>query len=247
MQPHALTSAPPRSAATWLGFAAGLIATPLLALGFAHLVTAWYGGDEAGSEHALAVTSTRALTEALDRYRTRHQRMPDTRIGLAALVPDFLDQLPSDPWGRAFVYEMSGETAWADVLSYGADGAPGGVGSAADVSGRFGRLGPRPPALVDALGRLALLLCPIAALMAARRWRWGIGLLAGMAALWAVLLLASLGMPPHNLRNAYMPLIVGMACLTASVALLRQARGAPALACGAAVAASLLLGHLITG
>ena len=59
--------------------------------------------------------------------------------------------MPRDPWGNPYVYEPSGAD-WADVLSYGADGQPGGKGAGADISGRFGRLG-STPARLPALAR----------------------------------------------------------------------------------------------
>ena len=41
--------------------------------------------------------------------------------------------VPLDPWGGAYVYRMPGERGAYDLLSLGADRAPGGTGEGADV------------------------------------------------------------------------------------------------------------------
>lgn len=38
-----------------------------------------------------------------------------------------------DPWGNAFVYRVPGERGPFDLISYGADGRPGGEGNARDL------------------------------------------------------------------------------------------------------------------
>jgi len=234
------------SPSTWLGFAAGLLATPLLMIGFARAVTAFYGGVDPSIEHSVALRTTQDLTEALDRYRSRFRRLPDAHEGLAALSPTYLQRLPLDPWGNPFVYAPSDGTLWADVLSYGADGQPGGNGVAADVSGRFGRLGSRPPSYLNALSRLMLGFIPVIGLFAAGRWPAGTGFLAGTGVFWAGLLLATLGIALRGSAAAVIPLVVGMACMTGSVATLRGTRGAIPVTCAAILAASLLLERLIT-
>ena len=43
-------------------------------------------------------------------------------------------QLLKDPWGRDYQYESPGRHGDFDILSYGADGQPGGEGTDADVT-----------------------------------------------------------------------------------------------------------------
>lgn len=43
-------------------------------------------------------------------------------------------QLLKDPWGRNYQYESPGRHGDFDILSYGADGQPGGEGTDADVT-----------------------------------------------------------------------------------------------------------------
>ena len=45
----------------------------------------------------------------------------------------YLERLPKDPWGNAYVYLNPGVRAEIDVMSTGADGTSGGTGNDADV------------------------------------------------------------------------------------------------------------------
>ncbi len=81
---------------------------------------------------------------ALDTYRLDVGRYPTTEEGLDALrhKPEGVDNwdgpylpkdVPKDPWGRPYIYRSPGEHGPYDILSYGADGQPGGEGEDADV------------------------------------------------------------------------------------------------------------------
>ncbi len=92
-----------------------------------------------------ARTDVNNLMQALKLYRLDNQRYPSAEQGLQALVqrpgqppvPDnwktYLDKLPNDPWGHPYVYLNPGMKGEIDVMSYGADGQPGGEGKNADV------------------------------------------------------------------------------------------------------------------
>ena len=87
------------------------------------------------------------ISQALKLYRLDNQRYPSGEQGLSALVakPEiaplppnwkpggYLERLPRDPWGNAYVYINPGLHAEIDVLSLGADGKPGGAGLDADI------------------------------------------------------------------------------------------------------------------
>jgi len=89
------------------------------------------------------------LGAALDAYRLDTGRYPATDEGLGALWqapvqeprpaawrgPYLRKDVPLDPWGRPYLYKSPGEQnpAGYDLVSYGADGQPGGEGEAADV------------------------------------------------------------------------------------------------------------------
>lgn len=89
-----------------------------------------------------------SLSAALKMYRLDNRTYPSTAQGLMALVerpttspqpanwhPEgYLDTLPMDPWGNPYVFLMPGETGPFDLISLGADGAPGGEGYDADIA-----------------------------------------------------------------------------------------------------------------
>lgn len=60
-------------------------------------------------------------------YRSHHHELPPD---LGAVFR--FDPLPTDPWGNAFAYETGGARGF-DILSYAADGAPGGTGPDEDL------------------------------------------------------------------------------------------------------------------
>jgi general secretion pathway protein G len=92
-----------------------------------------------------AKTDVTNLMQALKLYRLDNQRYPSADQGLQALlvkpttepIPNnwktYLDQLPKDPWGQPYVYLNPGIKGEVDVMSYGADGQPGGEGRNADL------------------------------------------------------------------------------------------------------------------
>lgn len=58
--------------------------------------------------------------------------IPDMGIGLSALVEArMITELPTDPWGTVYHYEIIGGRG--RIISFGADGKPGGEGEARDV------------------------------------------------------------------------------------------------------------------
>ena len=94
---------------------------------------------------AVAETDMRTVAGALQLYRLDNGRYPSTAQGLAALAerpvsppmprtwPDggYLTEVPVDPWGTPYVYRAEASTF--DLVSLGADAAPGGEGVAADI------------------------------------------------------------------------------------------------------------------
>ncbi len=92
-----------------------------------------------------ARTDVNNLMQALKLYRLDNQRYPSAEQGLGALVVKpttepmpsnwkaYVDKLPNDPWNRPYQYLNPGIHGEVDVLSFGADGQPGGEGKDADV------------------------------------------------------------------------------------------------------------------
>ena len=90
-----------------------------------------------------------ALGSALDAYRLHMGGYPSSDEGLAALMqapqnelnsrwrgPYMRKEIPLDPWGNPYVYVSPGEVnpGGYDLVSFGADGQPGGEGENADVT-----------------------------------------------------------------------------------------------------------------
>ncbi len=81
------------------------------------------------------------LSAALDMYRLDLGNYPKE---LSALVESngsnwngpYLKKkkLPKDPWGNDYVYRFPGEHGDFDIVSYGADGQPGGEGDNRDIT-----------------------------------------------------------------------------------------------------------------
>ena len=94
---------------------------------------------------AAAKTDVNNLMQALKLYKLDNQRYPTGEQGLQALLAKpttgpipvnwkpYVDKLPADPWGRAYQYLNPGVKGEIDILSFGADGQPGGEGKNADI------------------------------------------------------------------------------------------------------------------
>jgi general secretion pathway protein G len=88
-----------------------------------------------------------AVNQALKLYRLDNTFYPSTEQGLNSLVQrpttqpipanwkqgGYLDRVPKDPWGREYQFLNPGVRGEIDVFSLGADGAPGGEGTNADI------------------------------------------------------------------------------------------------------------------
>jgi general secretion pathway protein G len=84
----------------------------------------------------------KALENALELYKLDSGRYPNTQEGVKALVTKTESHdsyikggsVPKDPWGKEYVYLSPGSHGDFDILSYGADGEPGGAGTNADIT-----------------------------------------------------------------------------------------------------------------
>ena len=100
-------------------------------------------------EEKAKLKATRAQIEllgtALDTFRLDIGRYPTTEEGLQALrqKPATLDrwdgpyikkELPEDPWGKPYVYKSPSDHGPYDIISYAADGVPGGEGDNRDIT-----------------------------------------------------------------------------------------------------------------
>ena len=97
------------------------------------------------AKQKVAQAQIQMLSTALDLFHLDVGRYPTEEEGLKALVqrPENLPQwsgpylekgVPKDPWGRDYIYKFPGEHGTYDLVSLGADGAPGGEGESADIT-----------------------------------------------------------------------------------------------------------------
>jgi len=97
----------------------------------------------------VARTDLRTISSALKIYRLDNGDYPSTEQGLAALVhrptsapvpanwspQGYLEQVPTDPWGRAYAYQSpAANGSGFQITSLGKDGKPGGDGVDQDLT-----------------------------------------------------------------------------------------------------------------
>ena len=91
-----------------------------------------------------------ALETSLKLYKLDNSNYPTTEQGILALIekpstePAPMNwkekgylakaRIPKDPWGREYLYLCPGVHDDYDIISYGADGAPGGDGKNKDIN-----------------------------------------------------------------------------------------------------------------
>ena len=85
-----------------------------------------------------------SLTTALDAMALDTGRYPNAQEGLRSLLDapsgmdmwdgPYLKKMPKDPWNHDYVYRGPQGSQDYEILSYGADGAPGGEGDNSDIS-----------------------------------------------------------------------------------------------------------------
>lgn len=120
-----------------------LVVMVILGLLAALVVPRYVAKEKKGKVQAARV-QIELLGQALDQFRLDTGRYPTTAEGLNALVtnpgipgwdgPYLKKGVPLDPWGRPYIYISPGQHGDYDLLSYGADGAPGGEGENQDIT-----------------------------------------------------------------------------------------------------------------
>lgn len=83
------------------------------------------------------------LGSTLESYKLEFSRLPAT---LQELIPKFLNEMPRDAWNRDFIYQRDPQALKGyRLMSYGADGNPGGLEENADLSNQDAQRPPTPP------------------------------------------------------------------------------------------------------
>ena len=121
-----------------------LVVVTIIAL-FAAVVAPKMFGQADKAKVAAARTQIENFGTALGAYKLDTSQFPNSEQGLQALRlkpqdlnqwqgPYFQKDVPMDPWGHAYIYKYPGEHGdEPDIMSYGADGQPGGEGINADI------------------------------------------------------------------------------------------------------------------
>lgn len=102
-------------------------------------------GQLGGAKSKTAALQISDIDKALELFKLDVGRFPTNDEGLEAMIKrpgaangwagPYLKggAVPSDPWSRPYKYANPGANGGIDILSFGADGAPGGDGENADV------------------------------------------------------------------------------------------------------------------
>ena len=101
-------------------------------------------GQLGGAKAKTAAVQISDLEKTLELFKLDVGRYPTAEEGLAALVnkppgaaswtgPYLKGGVPLDPWSHPYVYKPGAGGGSFDLLSLGADGAPGGEGENADI------------------------------------------------------------------------------------------------------------------
>jgi general secretion pathway protein G len=95
-------------------------------------------------KQAAAKAQIELLGQALDQYRLDTGTYPTSQEGLNALManpgqekwdgPYLKKNVPADPWGNPYNYQIPGTHSEYDLFSYGRDNKPGGEGEDKDVN-----------------------------------------------------------------------------------------------------------------
>jgi general secretion pathway protein G len=121
-----------------------LVVVTIIALFAAYVgMRLWPQADKARVTAAKAQIGS--FMSALDTYKMDVGAFPSTEQGLQALRvrpanapqwsgPYLSKDIPLDPWGRPYIYRYPGQNGEdPEIISYGADGQPGGDGVNADI------------------------------------------------------------------------------------------------------------------
>jgi general secretion pathway protein G len=100
-----------------------------LAFTLAYVTTDW----SLAPNQRLALEQIRRLEGIFKMYHRSMGRFPLEEEGFTPLIQaKVIPGVPTDPWGRPYVYRFNNEHT--GVISFGADGAPGGEGENADIT-----------------------------------------------------------------------------------------------------------------
>jgi len=105
------------------------VVASVLAIVLAYVTTDW----SLAPNQRLALEQIRRLEGVFKMYHRTMGRFPTEAEGFTPLIQaKVLPEVPVDPWGHRYVYQFNNEHT--GVMSFGADGQPGGEGEAMDIT-----------------------------------------------------------------------------------------------------------------
>jgi general secretion pathway protein G len=120
-----------------------IIVVVIIIAALAGLILPKFIGRVGSAKQSVAKQKLSEIEKAVDTFSYDYGRLPVTLNELVSRPSDVSEEkwnAPSlrskdllDPWGREFVYQQPGEHGPYDLMSYGADGQPGGEKENADV------------------------------------------------------------------------------------------------------------------
>ena len=122
-----------------------IVVVIVILVALASIATPLYLNHVKKANIATAKTQIKLLEDAIIGFKLDVGSFPSSEDGLQALVenpgdsekwkgPYIKPAVPKDPWGNDYVYTCPGEHGDFDLVSYGADGQPGGTGENADIT-----------------------------------------------------------------------------------------------------------------
>jgi len=99
---------------------------------FAAYAAHWLIGSGDKQKVISAKASSVSIIQNLDLYKKNNGAYPSIQQSLNALIPQYINKIPRDPWGNDFLYIVHGNTI--QIISYGRDGKSGGEGFDADIT-----------------------------------------------------------------------------------------------------------------
>jgi len=98
----------------------------------ATVASLFFLGATDDADIAKARTEIKALKGAVTQYMLKNNRQLPNSLEEVAQYMD-PPKIPKDPWGNNYIYQKEGTRKFV-IMSYGADGAPGGEGVNGDIS-----------------------------------------------------------------------------------------------------------------
>lgn len=109
--------------------AAVCVLATALAFTLAYITTDW----SLAPKQRMALEQIRRMEGFFKMYHRTMGRFPTEQEGFTPLLDaKVLQEVPLDPWGRRYVYQFNEQRT--GVVSFGADGVPGGEGENADIN-----------------------------------------------------------------------------------------------------------------